>query len=518
MFNVLSVETGLAVTDIVFPDAKTAQAFANEHKAKTGERVRLSRIVTEAWRAREAARLQDGTYAPLPAWWQAAPWWQGSEAARDHYAHMAKDGARIAFTESAEKGAADSQLVLSGTKYLARYFSNVLAPHDIAQIGLQIGAESFHVQFSDCADMFEKVYTEGGIPSCMAHDADDYSSEFHPVRVYAAGDLQIAWVESPESDEENFSILARAVVWPAKKTYTRIYYNSSDNNAKMIKALADLGYRKNEHGFTGARLRRKESRRGGFVAPYIDCQNCVTDDGEYLIIDPNGEMNCDNTNGLVDGGSRYSCERCGDGMDEDDSYTVSDESWCSHCYSNHAFTCGRTGESYSDRERHVTVISRHGYEETWHGDSADEDAFYCDNTDAYYHDRYYTAIFVITADGEEQWCSEETESDYFHCENTDKNYALANFTAEDIFINSRETETWCIEENKGEYFRCAICGLFHCEDMRGESDLFAGEDICADCARAAESGEVITREASRKAPVCLTPSYVADWRQIEMAV
>jgi hypothetical protein len=514
MFTVLSVESGLPVSETVFPDAKTAQAFANEHKTKTGERCRLSRIVTEAWRQREALRLQDGTYAPLPAWWQAATWWQGSEASRDHYAHMAKDGTRIAFTESAAKGEADSQLVLSGTKYLARYFSEVLTSHAIAQIGMQIGADKYAVQFSAEADDFVKVYTQGGISSCMAHDADSYDSECHPVEVYAAGDLQIAWMEAPKESEgedgaedEDFKIVARAIVWPAKKTYTRIYYQFEDMRAKMVKALEDEGYTRNEHGFTGARLLRIETGEG-FVAPYIDCQHNVTDRGRYLVINPDGELCCDNTNGIVETGSRYSCERCGDGIDEDDTRSVQDQTWCEYCANNYAFYCARSGETYPDTENSVEVITRHGNSETWHIDAANEDAFYCERSDAHYHDRYYTSVEVyLSANNSETWCAEENEGEYFHCDNTDKDYSRDAFTSIEVYINSSETETWCVEENEGEYFTCAVCGLVHAEDMRDEGDLFE-TDICADCARKVEAGI---------APIPVS-SMIEDARQIELAV
>lgn len=503
MFQILSVETGKPVTDIQFPDAKEAQAFATAFKAQTGTRVRLARIVTEAWRLREAGRLADGSYVPLPAWWQAAPWWQGSVPARDHFAHMASDGARIAFTENAEKGAADIQLVLSATKYLARYFSDVLPSHEIARIGLDLRAQFFELKMSDKAEDFVKVYVEGSISSCMAKKPSYYSSKCHPVEVYATGDLHIAWIEDTSADEDEFNLIARAIVWPEKKTYTRIYYHDTAGHDQMEKALSDLGYTKKSRGFTGARLERIE-QDGGFVAPYLDMQCSVTDDGDYLVIDPHGEIECDSTDGLVNAESRYSCDRCGDGMDEGDSYSVGDESWCSYCHGNHAFVCERSGESYPDSENSVEVIGRHGNRQTWHQDAANEGAFWCENTEEYYWDRYYTAVQVITNNGTETWCSEETES--FHCENTDEYYSSEDFT--EIEVNTESgPQNWCKEESEGDFFQCSACGEFFAIGMQhDENALFP--DICPDCA--AENREaliLVIPEVSRT---------IFDYRQIDM--
>ena len=102
----------------------------------------------------------------------------------------------VAFTEDAAKGAADRQTRLKVGVYLTRYFGDVLSSDAIRDIATAFTAEreEHTIMFAATADEIERVYTSGP-HSCMAHAASDYASSIHPVRVYAAGDLQVAYIE-----------------------------------------------------------------------------------------------------------------------------------------------------------------------------------------------------------------------------------------------------------------------------------------------------------------------------------
>jgi hypothetical protein len=113
----------------------------------------------------------------------------------------------------------------------------------------------------------------------MCHPADNYDSSCHPVRVYGAGDLAIAYLE-PEKGH----VTARALCWPARKIFGRVY----GDDGKLIPMLESAGFsaidRHSKTSFNGAKLLRIEDDYG-FVCPYLDDPNYgVEDDGDFLRI------------------------------------------------------------------------------------------------------------------------------------------------------------------------------------------------------------------------------------------
>jgi hypothetical protein len=302
----------------------------------------------EDWKTRETQRFVSGTYNPVP--WSGEPW-----ANPDHFAHVSKNNpAKLAFTPSAEFGLADRQLRMRPGRYLTKYFSSVLTPDEIktwcSKYTAQNGATV--LRFATTPDEIQAVY-ENGPNSCMAHKAADFESPEHPTRVYGAGDLAIAWVLGADgtdctegTDETETSaafphVAARALCWPAKKIYGRIYGDET-----LLTQLFD------EAGFTesydswdwnGARLFRIETTSGDLVAPYLDDPNCnVTARGKFLILDDSGEIQCRNTSGVAEQGEI--CAHCED-RTTGDTFTVDGETWCDYCYENHSFYCEDCNES-----------------------------------------------------------------------------------------------------------------------------------------------------------------------------
>src|SRR5213595_2427240 len=98
MFNVVDVSTDAVIES--FASGADAAEYArawNDDARRNGldARVRVMRVATDddgAWKLREQARLDKGTYAP-------APWCHESWAILDHYAHISQDDeSKVAFT------------------------------------------------------------------------------------------------------------------------------------------------------------------------------------------------------------------------------------------------------------------------------------------------------------------------------------------------------------------------------------------------------------------------------------
>jgi hypothetical protein len=308
------------------------------------------------WRDRELKRFDDGTYKRVP--W---PDWVVCELNSrfpDHFLHVSvKDPTKVSFTETPEKGEVDRQSApMAPGRYLeryARYWSDAqnrrfyngeprsgMVPEgepwlDAQQIrqyaSMLLPPEP--LKFATTPDEIERVYVEGP-NSCMSHDASSYESSCHPVRVYGAGDLAVAYLQV------GGTISGRALCWPEKKRYIRIY----GDEHRMELALSDAGY---EYGsLSGAKLLRIEDS-GGIVCPYIDRDGNVEDCGDHLRISRHGGLDAQSTNGLIQCGTP--CDACGEPVPDDDICWFHDTAYCSSCHDDRTFYC-------------------HGYDETYHTD------------------------------------------------------------------------------------------------------------------------------------------------------
>lgn len=300
---------------------------------------------SSAWEDRETARFMSDEYKPVP-WYQEA--WARDPADRyslggkfKHFAHVAHgNNSMVAFTADNSAGVRDTQRRMRPGRYLERYFADVLSADQIREWCAAWSAdnEDIALQYATTPKDIERVYTNGP-DSCMSHDASDYESPCHPVRVYGAGDLSVAYIERDER------ITARVLLWPAKKIVGRIYGDLD----RMVPLLRDAGYtdietRQDYNGtwgdFEGAKLLRIEQDDGRFVCPWLDNPNCrVSDDGSHLVISRRGEYDGQETDGLIGEEQGNTCEHCDNRMSDDDSYRVGDETWCESCYNDDSFGC-----------------------------------------------------------------------------------------------------------------------------------------------------------------------------------
>lgn len=342
------------------------------------------------WKKREAQRMTDGTYTPLP--WAEEPWFKARHAELMHFAHVSLDDpGKIAYTRGDEEGQRDIQTRVNAGRYLHTYFRHELESLPRRETGsvnvdgekitvdaLQWYARSFTntygggdtLLFATTAEDMIRVYINGP-QSCMYYPADHYESSVHPVTVYAAGDLALAYLENAQGE-----ITARALVWPDKKAVGRLY----GDDMALQAALDEIGYKKQDwYSLKGARLRVIEDEEA-YVMPYIDGCNSYGrhPDGKHFQI--GGACNAGRTDGLDRERNGCTCDRCGDGMDRDYSYTVyvsrydDAEAWCQYCFETESYVDHYSSDSYSNRVSYYVLangeqVARHNAGENYFRDA-----------------------------------------------------------------------------------------------------------------------------------------------------
>jgi hypothetical protein len=278
--------------------AQLAKKVAKEINAKV-----LPRRVSQAANWRERWQQRMATLKPLPPEWDVP-------AIPDHFAHLSSTNwMLISFVESAAHAVIGKLTEMKPGRYLKKYYPHLPAEKVKQLCGLIDDGNPLRIASTE--EEIEAVYEAPGAPkSCMRRDWSgrtrdgDFFSPIHPARVYAAGDLSLAWMRS-----ESGAVQERCLIWPQKKLYGRVY---SDGSGRIVKALRDMGYVcafKSGNGFAGARLKRHLFEANGtdyFVCPHVDAGDSdgsgatkVRDNGENLIIDPHGTMKANSTSGAI---------------------------------------------------------------------------------------------------------------------------------------------------------------------------------------------------------------------------
>lgn len=432
MFHVICLDTGEALrTDAgavcVYANGREASEAACTAIATTGKKHQPRPAKDDNWKEREAKRFVDGEYTRLDwdAWpmanlttfkcygWDEVNWlreqahhWFYKGPGETHFAHVSsKSPGNIAFTESDEKGAADIQTSMKPGRYLARFYGEVLSPHEIEDLANEFLAKhgELEVLFASTADDMERVYTSGP-NSCMSHSANDYRSPFHPVRVYAAGDLQVAYMVTKETKDQR--ITGRVLCWPERMVYGRVY-----GDDKLGRLLEGMGY--SEGTLEGARV-LKVVHGNVYVMPYIDNALRVSDMGDHFVIDKSGDVGAEQTHGLSTFVS--TCAHCGAAYDRDDGSNVQGEEWCQSCVESGTFYCEYTEETYAGEDS-VEVRTDPYRTQTWCRDAANSNAFEC----AYSGDMWAEECRVEMADGS-YWSQRAFDRHGWECSECDARY------------------------------------------------------------------------------------------------
>lgn len=326
------------------------------------------------WQQREANRFVTGKYQ-VPVW-HGASWLMHDS----HYTHVStEDPSMVSYTPDPEHGEADKKARVTPDAYLRKFYGSVLGVRHITNytnMHLDKYGPPPELLLATKPDDIVAVYLRSGrdVPSCMTHPVNNYQSKpVHPTYVYGAGDLALGYIDSTDGQ----SVAARALCWPEKKIFGRVF----GHERRLMAAFRKAGY--TNGNFNGARLLRMEIGKNLFVCPYIDYHGHVSDNGSHLIImgDDSNALRCDVQNGITEGGSLHTCSHCGRTfggeahihqrnlycqrcwdanfvccnscdtiVHSDDSFTGNDDyRYCERCFDNLFFNCDRCNETH-DRE------------------------------------------------------------------------------------------------------------------------------------------------------------------------
>ena len=332
----------------------------------------------------------------------------------------------IAYTRSLKDGMRDRQVRVKLGRYLVQTFGDRLSDQKIAQLVAQHNehqCEKLRWHIAMTPKRIETVYQRGP-NSCMSKPRryfdfrinDDHDA--HPTSIYGAGDLGVAFLW------RGGRITARALVWPERKVYGRVYGDSE----RLCRALHEAGYQDEadhrkaifdaggdqfvDGGFNGARLLKLEVD-DVLVAPYMDEEygiqrlhsNVAYANSGFAMMTMRYDDACAMTNGLsTDHGDP--CSECGDNTPPDEQFHTHDgEMICDHCRSMNYFWCEDTDELYHIDELVRTYdhrcISQEAYENGY---------FTCEDTD----EVYPNDMLIVTHD-HKYICRSAYENDYFTC-------------------------------------------------------------------------------------------------------
>ena len=418
--------------------ADYAKAFNTEHGAKFKPRPYSPPEGAQDWKARELSRFASGKY-------QAVPDWIAEHCIANHFVHVSQRAPlALAYTKDAIEGAGDKHKRISVVGYLETYVPSVsVEERERLEKAFQEWSAASIVKFAKTPDEIEEVYTNFDkdcsdvAESCMRYK----HWETHPTRIYGAGDLAIAYLTNEDGETT-----ARALVWPARLVYSRVYGTSL-----LHDLLRKLGYKKSDtyyHGpgvsFAGAKVLRIE-RSDTYVAPYIDAGEnrdfglSFCSDERYLVMSESPDMQCANQDGTADCEPPCKCERCGGRMHEDDSYTVrtgrwSGESWCEYCYDTYSFRCEGTDENYSDICESVEVDGL-----TYSRQYAESNFYFCVACDEWTKD---SPTELMAANGRmTELCESCAQEVAFKCKVDGKIYAL-DLAADDSLEKDPDADGW----------------------------------------------------------------------------
>lgn len=302
----------------------------------------------ETWRAREIRKFTAGEYLAVP--WIACVLsvfrrYDLPDSVLNHYPHLSsKFPGLIAFTKSDEHGMLDRQTAIKPGKYIEEYLKDSFTPAQVADYIAQCKSDAFELKIARSEADIVAIYSQKdcGFTSCMqSKHSPEYNwqrpteagDRLHPVAVYGDSDLGVAYLGDIQT-----KIKARAVVWPDQKVFARAY--GDINTLKHV--LRANGY--TEGSLVGSRVRRLTGPKG-VIMPYIDGITQASEDGQWIVLDDEGELSCDNTEGYAqstsdrgyaddddNGDYDYTCDHCEQGYNyQDQNNGRLNRIWCDSC-------------------------------------------------------------------------------------------------------------------------------------------------------------------------------------------
>lgn len=539
MFNIFNLETKQLVERlgelIAFNDPRLADIFCKE-AAKEGKRYQPRPMAGDKrWRDREHRRIGDGTY-------KRPHYLNYLEIESEHFLHLAdKRPGELSYTKDAPSGMADKQTVISLQGYIEKYCKSRIDPDRIKMIHAEHAANTMTddgLQFATTPEDIVKVYTQHSrgsavASSCMRHRLDQWHSmvdadvPFHPCHVYGAGDLAVAYLAN--SDGET---LARALCWPEKKIYSRMYAGGDALHNMLLKRgfeksakYYSTGAGRNE-GFVGARLLRitHPEDENCYLVPYSDDVARAWDDGEHLIM---GTRASRETRPFKNGGEyidiqrtncwsqdpsraarRVGCQNCAARVRLDYIINVymdgngATQRWCEACVEAHTFQCARSGRRY-----HNSVLSVRMFNGSiWSQWAFERYGFECQRTGGRYHTDQ--CRYVIISEGadparhryrpnesEQRWGPDATREHAWQCGISGNWYSDA-IAPVMVTGSDGRPQKWGSNFARDYAFKSDVDGvLYNVNDMRvisGGRRVHATQEAAA---RAATTALVVVPEA-----------------------
>lgn len=268
---------------------------------------------------------------------------------------------------------------------------------------------------------YENIYTTSGrkslANSCMRHDFSRMKT--HPCEVYASGDFRMYWTELPDG-----RIGSRCVVYineGGKPQAGPIYGTTEASIDFLAEKLQEIGADFYENAsWNGARLLYVEDR-SSVVGPYLDHEQGLDRDGDYLVIG-GGRYEACSYNGYISGGSYTTCEDCEADLDEDDVFNNEDGyAYCECCYNERYAHCRITHQEVS-REDAVEVVEMY---RGWGGnlqectllvsqDCIDDGTFvFCESREKYYESDYVVELHDGTTEHQDDAGTCYETEDYY---------------------------------------------------------------------------------------------------------
>lgn len=312
---------------------------------------------------------------------------------------------KISYYQDANKRSRGIRTAVKPGRYLAKYFSDILTQDEIQRYAIEFETvfAPAELKITQDANEIETVYRNGP-RSCMSFSDGSFAGHCHPARVYAGPDLAVAYLGDLDAPS------ARAVVWPDKKIYSRVYGDIERLSDTLEKKEYSKGY------LYGARIQKiPVPTRDSYIMPYVDGVDSANDDGDYLVLGP-GRLTAQNTSGLADPHSHGSCcYKCEQWCDDNDLFpTMEGNLVCAPCigenyvmcedyeeyvYRDHAYALG-DGDGYiSGRAYEQGNYFRCAYDEliypgryrisdnhgdTYHEDNINRVCWYCNYSDEWF--------------------------------------------------------------------------------------------------------------------------------------
>lgn len=367
MFSIIDTKTGANVTNhrgeiVLFEDLIKASKFCVSY-SRMGKVYKVHEYKTDKeWRSREERHLQDGTYSCIPSFLD--PY-----TLKDHYLHLSKKIPLLEYTQSEIKG---SQGVLSSISlkgYLENYHPD-MKRKEITRLEKEYSdfvMQTDGLLFAATKEEITRVYRQYNkhsaslSASCMRHSFKHLPC--HPCAVYAAGDLQVAYLKN-----ENGETTSRSLVWPQKKLYSRVYGDGSLHGLLKIRGYRKSSYYGKDQGckddgsplypaMVGAQLLKiKIPGNSAYVLPFIDDIVGVEIKSNHIELVDYRQSVCSVTNRSGATVSKldptHLCARCGanhNGLFRYVYHNGSDRNqWCIPCVNEESYRCEATGFYYTN--------------------------------------------------------------------------------------------------------------------------------------------------------------------------